>query len=167
MGLDDFDDWEPSQHVRIKLIAPSFPRRVLATVKWLGDLYGMRIEAIRARLFDVDGELQCSFERVLPLPGAEEFDLTAREREKRKRDENTSRRPDVINFLIASELLSHGAKLWILPSALPEEIASCGLPTIRAFNSSSKRPTRTIPSSSGGLSQASRRRSAHQALLIT
>jgi hypothetical protein len=81
----------------------------------------MRIEAIRARLFDVDGELQCSFERVLPLPGAEEFDLTAREREKRKREENTSRRPDVINFLIARELLEHGAKLWIVPSALPEE----------------------------------------------
>lgn len=122
LGLDDFSDWEPSQHVRIKLIAPNFPRRVLATVKWLGDLYGMRIEAIRARLFDAGADLQCSFERVLPLPGAEEFDLTVREREKRKRDENTARRPDVINFLIAKGILANGDVLWIAPSALPEDV---------------------------------------------
>lgn len=122
LGLDDFNDWAPSQHVRIKLIAPNFPRRVLATVKWLGDLYGMRIEAIRAQLFDVAGEMECSFERVLPLPGVEEFDLTVREREKRKRDENTSRRPDVINFLIAAGLLSDGDTLWIVRSVLPEQV---------------------------------------------
>lgn len=122
LALDAFDDWEPSQHVRVKLIAPNFPRRVLATVKWLGDLYGMRIEAIRAHLFAVGDELQCSFERVLPLPGAEEFDLTVRAREKRKREENTSRRPDVINFLIANGALSGGATLWIVPSVLPAEV---------------------------------------------
>ena len=122
LGLDSFADWAPSQHIRIKLIAPGFPRRVLATVKWLGDLYGVRIEAIRANLFVVGDELQASFERVLPLPGAEEFDLTIREREARKRDENTSRRPDVVNFLIAKGLLTGGRTLWIVPNVLPEEV---------------------------------------------
>src|SRR5581483_239223 len=28
LELDDFDDWEPSKHVRIKLVAPAFPKRV-------------------------------------------------------------------------------------------------------------------------------------------
>ena len=122
LALDRFGDWEPSQHIRIKLIAPNFPRRVLATVKWLGELYGMRIEAIRAHLFAVGDELHCSFERVLPLPGAEEFDLTARQRENRRREENTARRPDVINFLIEHGALATGQRLWILPSVLPPEV---------------------------------------------
>jgi hypothetical protein len=41
--IDDPSDWQPSQHVRIKLVAPNFPRRVLQTVKWLGDVYSVRI----------------------------------------------------------------------------------------------------------------------------
>ncbi len=48
--VDDFGDWQPSQHVRIKLVAPSFPKRVLQTVKWLGDVYSVRLEAITVRL---------------------------------------------------------------------------------------------------------------------
>ncbi len=50
--IDDIADWQPSQHVRIKLVAPSFPRRVLQTVKWLGDVYSVRLEAITMRLFE-------------------------------------------------------------------------------------------------------------------
>jgi hypothetical protein len=45
--LDEFDEWQPSKRVRIKLLAPGYPRRVLHTVKWLGDVYGMPIEAIQ------------------------------------------------------------------------------------------------------------------------
>jgi hypothetical protein len=82
----------------------------------------LRIEAIRARLFDVGRELQCTFERALPLPGADEFDLTVRERENRKRGENTTRRPDVINFLVAHGVLADGAKLWLLPAFLPADL---------------------------------------------
>jgi hypothetical protein len=48
LQLDDFEEWRPSQHVRIKLIAPDFPRRVLQTVKWLGD--GPRLQtAVNSR----------------------------------------------------------------------------------------------------------------------
>lgn len=123
LGREDFSDWEPSQHVRIKLIAPGFPRRVLATVKWLGDLYGLRIEAILVRLFVTNGgESQLTFERVLPLAGEDEFDLTVREREKRKRDENLARRPDVINFLLAKGLLNDGDRLWLARWVLPDEV---------------------------------------------
>jgi hypothetical protein len=45
--LEEFEDWQPSRQVRVKLVAPSFPARVLSTVKWLGDVYGMPIEAIQ------------------------------------------------------------------------------------------------------------------------
>jgi len=120
--LDDFEAWEPSQFVRIKLLAPNFPRRVLKTVKWLGDVYDMPIEAIAVRLFeDGEGRYSLSFERVLPLPGEEEFDLTIRRREDRKRAENTTRRrqPPIIPLLLEHGILEDGQPLWIAKEQLP------------------------------------------------
>lgn len=94
LQLDDFEQWSHSQHVRIKLIAPDFPRRLLHTVKWLGDVYDMPIEVINARLFETAPEqYSIAFERLLPLAGEEEFDLTVRELEDRKREDNIMRRP--------------------------------------------------------------------------
>ncbi|HEX8745463.1 MAG TPA: hypothetical protein VF712_20225 [Thermoleophilaceae bacterium] len=122
LELDDFEDWEPSQHVRIKLLAPDFPRRVLKTVKWLGDVYDMPIEAIAVRLFeDTEKRYSLSFERILPLPGEEEFDLTVRRREDRKRTENTTRRrqPPILPILLQHGVLQDGQKLWIAKDRLP------------------------------------------------
>jgi hypothetical protein len=80
--IDDVTDWQPSQHVRIKLVAPDFPRRVLQTVKWLGDVYSVRIEAITMRLFETAPKrYSLAFERLLPPPAEEEFDMTIRDRE--------------------------------------------------------------------------------------
>jgi hypothetical protein len=127
LGVQTFDAWEPSQHVRIKLIAPGFPKRVLSTVKWLGDLYGMRIEAIQVRLFETSAEsYQLAFDRLLPIPQAEEFDLTVRQREERRRRVNVqqSRRPDVVWFLAEHGHLQDGQALWLKPGVLP--------PTLRA-----------------------------------
>lgn len=122
LGLDEFDDWQPSQHVRIKLLAPKFPRRVLKTVKWLGDVYDMPIEAIAVRLFeDAKQQYSLSFERILPLPGAEEFDLTVRRREDRRRSENAARarQPDILPLLVDNDVLKDGQKLWLAKKALP------------------------------------------------
>src|SRR6185437_7414387 len=84
--IDDIADWQPSQHVRIKLVAPTFPRRVHQTVKWLGDVYSVRIEAITMRLFETaPNRYSLAFERLLPLPAEEEFDMTIRDRENRQR----------------------------------------------------------------------------------
>lgn len=119
LELDDFAEWQPSQHVRIKLVAPKFPRRVLKAVKWLGDVYDMPIEAIAVRLFNQgDGRYGLTFERLLPLPGEEEFDMTVRRREDRKRSENISRRPAVVPLLLGRGLLQHGQKLWVHKNVL-------------------------------------------------
>jgi hypothetical protein len=122
LELEDFSDWEPSQYVRIKLVAPSFPRRVLKTVKWLGDVYDMPIEAIAVRLFeDRDGRYSLSFERILPLPGEEEFDLTVRRREDRKRAENRTRKrqPPILPLLLQHGIVQDGQLLWIAREQLP------------------------------------------------
>ena len=119
LKLEEFDAWQPSQHVRVKLVAPSFPRRVLKTVNWLGDVYDMPIEAIAVRLFgNGDGPFHLTFERLLPLPGEEQFDMTVRRREERKRAENTTKRPDVVPFLLEHGLLEHGHRLWLRKESL-------------------------------------------------
>jgi hypothetical protein len=117
--IDDVTDWQPSQHVRIKLVAPDFPRRVLQTVKWLGDVYSVRIEAITMRLFETAPKrYSLAFERLLPLPAEEEFDMTIRERENRQRVENTSRRPAVLPLLVNEGKLHHDQTLWVTKSVL-------------------------------------------------
>ncbi len=120
--VDDFSEWQPSQHVRIKLVAPSFPRRVLQTVKWLGDVYSVRLEAITVRLFETAPEkYSIAFERLLPLPAEEDFDMTIRERENRQRAENASRRPAVLPLLVNEGKLHHGEKLWVTKTVLQAE----------------------------------------------
>ncbi len=122
LEIDDFESWHPSQQVRIKLVAPSFPRRVLKNVKHLGDVYGMPIEAISARLFETpDAHLVVAFERLLPLPGVEEFDLTLRKREERKREANVRRRqrPSVVPLLVKHGKLVDGQTLYLHKTVLP------------------------------------------------
>lgn len=122
LEVDDFESWHPSQQVRIKLIAPSFPRRVLKNVKYLGDVYGMPIEAISARLFPTpDGGVVVAFERLLPLPGEEEFDLTLRRREERQREANVRRRqrPSAVPLLVKHGTLVDGQTLYLHKTVLP------------------------------------------------
>lgn len=120
--IDDPSDWQPSQHVRIKLVAPNFPRRVLQTVKWLGDVYSVRIEAVTVRLFEPSKDtFSVVFERLLPLPAEENFDMTIRERENRQRVVNTSRRPAVLPLLVNEGKLKHDQKLWVTQNVLRVE----------------------------------------------
>lgn len=122
LEIDDFSVWEPSQRVRIKLIAPRFPARVLKSVKWLGDVYGMPIEAIAVRLFEQGADdYAIAFERVLPLPGEDEFDMTVRQREERKKVENITRRPSVVPKLVQGGHLTDGQTLYLAQSTLLQE----------------------------------------------
>ena len=101
-------------------MAPSFPRRVLQTVKWLGDVYSVRLEAITVRLFETaPHKYSLAFERLLPLPADKDFDMTIREREDRKHAENTSRRPSVLPLLVNAGKLEHGQTLWATQTILP------------------------------------------------
>jgi hypothetical protein len=121
--LDEFDEWQPSRRVRIKLLAPGYPKRVLQTVKWLGDVYGMPIEAIQVQLYeDVGGRYQLTFERLLPLKSDDAFDLTVRAAEERIAGGSRSKRPAVLKALLENEIIEPGQKLWLHPNAFsPDE----------------------------------------------
>lgn len=121
--VDEFDEWAPSRRVRIKLIAPDYPKRVLNTVKWLGDVYAMPIEAIQCQLFeDASGVRSLTFERLLPLKSDDVFDLTVKAAEERKAGTgSTQRRPAILKTLIEHGLIADGQELWLHPTVLPNE----------------------------------------------
>jgi hypothetical protein len=82
----------------------------------------MPVEAITARLFETpDGQLVVAFERLLPLPGEDEFDMTLRQREERKLAENVRRRqrPAAVPLLLEAGKLSDGQTLYLHKSVLP------------------------------------------------
>ena len=115
--LDEFEDWQPSKRVRIKLLAPGYPKRVLHTVKWLGDLYGMPIEAIQVQLFEgAGGRFQLTFERLLPLKSDDAFDLTVKAAEERIAGVAKPKRPAILKTLLENGILEPGQKLWLHPN---------------------------------------------------
>lgn len=122
LDIDNYDEWQPSMRVRIKLIAPGFPKRVLKNVKWLGDVYDMPIEAIEVKLFeDSAGGYHLTVERLLPLPGDDTFDMTVRDSEVRQQSKNNSPRPRVLTALLENGDIHDGQKMWFKPSGLYEE----------------------------------------------
>lgn len=151
LELEDFGAWEPSQRIRIKLIAPAFPARVLKTVKWLGDVYGMPIEAIAVRLFEqAAGAYAISFERLLPLPGEDQFDMTVRQREERRKAENTTRNRPCVPLLLESGHLQDGQTIWLAKNALLQEYRDLWDPNDIAFQAVVRVPQQAVPPSSDG-----------------
>ena len=126
--LDEFEEWQPSRRVRIKLVAPDYPKRVLHTVKWLGDVYAMPIEAIQCQLFeDAAGTLSLTFERLLPLKSDDQFDLTIKAAEEKKAGGGAttgSKRPTILKTLLENELIRDGQELWLHPNQVPHDLKS-------------------------------------------
>ena len=121
--LDEFDEWQPSKRVRIKLLAPGYPKRVLQTVKWLGEVYGMPIEAIQVQLYDDGaGRYQLTFERLLPLKSDDVFDLTVKAAEERIAGASRPRRQAILKTLLENGIVEPGQKLWLHPNIFaPDE----------------------------------------------
>lgn len=69
LDQDAFEEWTPSPKVRIKLIAPGFPDRVLATVDWLESFHELRIEAIQVSAYKIGDGVALSFNTLRWRPG--------------------------------------------------------------------------------------------------
>jgi hypothetical protein len=94
----------------------------------------VRLEAITVRLFETAPQkYSIAFERLLPLPAEEDFDMTIREREDRQRVENTTRRPAVLPLLVNAGGLAHGQTLWVTKTVLINEYKDLYDPDHPAF----------------------------------
>jgi hypothetical protein len=122
LELGSLEDWDPSKQVRIKVIAPDFPPRVLHNIKWLAEVYEMPIEAVQVELFEIEGDFHLKPDRIFPLPGAERFELSLRERETSKRKKNVSRNKPVLALLVREGILKHGDRIWLSMSSFPSNL---------------------------------------------
>jgi hypothetical protein len=103
-------------------MAPGYPKRVLNTVKWLGDVYGVPIEAIEVQLFeDAENRLHLTFERLLPLKSEDAFDLTVKAAEEKIAGGGTKKVP-ILKTLLQNGLIEHGQKFWFNPNILANDI---------------------------------------------
>lgn len=104
---------------------------MLNTVKWLGDVYAMPIEAIQCQLFeDGSGKLSLTFERLLPLKSDDAFDLTIKEAEEKKVVHGTTRRrPAILKTLLENGLIEEGQYLWLHPDVFIPELRHHWVPT--------------------------------------
>ncbi len=116
LDLDEFSEWTPSQQVRIKLVAPGFPDRVLATVDWLESFHGVRIEAIQVNAYKIGQGVALSFNTLLPKPGPDEFAMPFRAAAARQAEDNTVRRRNrnALPLLLENDLLADGDVLVLL-----------------------------------------------------
>ncbi|MGB6057608.1 MAG: hypothetical protein WBF71_05035 [Microthrixaceae bacterium] len=122
LGIGSLDDWDPSKQVRIKVIAPDFPVRVLHNIKWLSEVYEMPIEAVQVELFEIGGDYHLKADRIFPLPGAERFELSLRERETSKRKKNVRRNKPVLALLVNEGLLKDGDRIRLQVSSFQSNL---------------------------------------------
>lgn len=113
LELDDFDRWTPSPKVRIKLVAPGFPDRILATVDWLESFHDLRIEAIAVSAYKIGGGIALNFNTVLPKPGPDEFAMPFKAFADKTAEDNTARKRNrsALPLLIENGLLDDGELL--------------------------------------------------------
>lgn len=82
----------------------------------------MPIEAVQVELFEIDGHFHLKTDRIFPLPGADRFELSLRERETSKRKLNVRRNKPVLSLLVKEGVLKEGDRVRLLASALPGNV---------------------------------------------
>ncbi len=90
-----------TEHPRIVLISEDFNKEITTSVLWLNEM-GLDIRCVRVRTYRHEEKLLLDIDQVIPLPEAEEYMVTARNREQEARAStgNASRRavPGISKF---------------------------------------------------------------------
>lgn len=95
-GILNFLGWEsPNEEdfcsdVRIVLASGEFSRELTTSVLWLND-NGLDIRCIRMKPYQSDSGLLVNIEQVIPLPEAEEFQVSVREKRIQQRRDQANR----------------------------------------------------------------------------
>lgn len=131
--LRDHLDLEPEQQdpvfalPKIVLVAPSFPAQVLTTVQWLQEIAPeLTIECHTYRIINVDNpgnidaplprNLVVSFNRLFPVIDMEAYRLRAQSPRIQEAVEQKHRKANVVDLILAGDLLPDGAALTFHPA---------------------------------------------------
>ena len=96
-GLLEFLRWDNpeeerfGQKVRIVLASAEFSKELTTSVLWLND-HGLDIRCVRMRPCDNNGQILLDVQTVIPIPGAEGYQIGIREKKQRERASRKSGR---------------------------------------------------------------------------
>ncbi len=96
LGLEEPDEDEFAQDVRIILASAEFSKEVTSSVLWL-NAKGLDIRCVRLTPYNDGGKTFLDIQTVIPLPEAEEFQIQVREKQLREREARSSTR-DLTRF---------------------------------------------------------------------
>ena len=100
LGWDEGNQEDFASNVRIVLASAEFSRELTTSVLWLNDK-GLDIRCIRMKPYSSNGETLINVEQVIPLPEAEEYQISIRKKRQeqsiRTSQRDTLRRDVVIN----------------------------------------------------------------------
>lgn len=91
LGWDEESDDDFGQAVRLVLVAASFPKELTTSVLWLND-NGLDITCVRAQPYELHGQILVDVQQVIPLPEATEYQIRAREKARKERQDRVGGR---------------------------------------------------------------------------
>ena len=97
-----------TKHPRIVLVSEDFNKEITTSVLWLNEM-GLDIKCVRVRAYRHEGRLLLDIDQVIPLPEAEDYLVTARNREQEARasagDASRDEVPGTLKFEEVIEVL--------------------------------------------------------------
>ena len=99
LGWDEPSEEEFAADVRIVLASAEFSKELTTSVLWLNEK-GLDIRCIRMKPYISDGETLINVEQVIPLPEAQEFQVSVREKRYQQRRERVTERDTAKRDLI-------------------------------------------------------------------
>ncbi len=89
LGLDEVDEEIFAQDVRIVLASAQFSRELTSAVLWL-NVRGLDIRCVRLIPYQDDERILLDVQQVIPLPEAEAYQVSVREKSRRERESRRS-----------------------------------------------------------------------------
>lgn len=121
LGVASAEEVAISSTPRIVLMSPSFSKEITTTVLWLNDL-GLDIRCLKAKPYELNGNLYLDVEQVIPLPSADTY--IVKRRDKAIKDSQvitlTKRRQKSISLLMSKGILQPGTRLHLIKVPRPD-----------------------------------------------
>ena len=137
LGWDEPSEEDFASDVRIILASAEFSKELTTSVLWLNDK-GLDIRCIRMKPYQSEDGTLVNIEQLIPLPEAEEFQVSVREKKQqqqreRKSNKDTARRDLIVDgqlkpglpkrriiFEVVSAAISHGADIEEIRKGMPK-----------------------------------------------
>ena len=85
LGWNELDEQEFGQEVKILLAAADFTKELTTSVMWLNE-FDLDIRCVRMTPYEYDGQVLIDFLTVIPIPEAEDYQVSIRKKKQKERE---------------------------------------------------------------------------------